>query len=666
MIYAEILPTVKTGPESLVFTYKVPADLETTIKVGQLVKIPLRRRSVNGIILKLTKAEPNFRTSDILAILDESPILTPTYAKLLRWISEYYFCTLSKALQLLVPKNILGGRKLRKKETTPLDQKNRTKLKELTDEQKNVLQSITESQENNFLIQGITGSGKTELYVHLAQKTLEAGKQVLIMVPEISLTPQTIDYFEKALGIKAAVINSKILETDRRRTWIAIKQGEIRLVIGSRSAIFSPFEELGMAIIDEEHDGSYKQDNSPRYHIHAIINKLQELNPELKVVYGSATPSVETAYRLTNSTLKLTKRIAAAVLPEIVITDLREEFHKRNFSIFSELLKDEITKSLSQKEQIILFLNRRGAASSLTCRDCGESVTCNNCDTPMTYHNKTLKTPCLICHHCGNIGQVPATCNKCKGPNIKFFGIGTQKIEESAINEFPGARVLRADKDTTSQRDSFEQIYNSFKNHEADILVGTQMISKGLNLPKVSLVGVVLADIGLNIADFRSAERNFQLITQVAGRAGRAQTKGKVIIQTYFPESPVLEKAKSQNFENFYQDEIIEREKMQNPPFSELAKITIEEKTFERAKQRAEELEAKLWQTTREKILSSEILDITSYPAYLTKLKEKYRYVILIKTVTGKNSRHKLLVNLGKEDIMNPNIKIDIDPISIT
>lgn len=657
MKFAEIAFLQKKGIDSNLLTYSLNTGL-----AGQSVTVSLRGKKTNGLIWRIHSEKPSFKTLSVEEINDT--LLLPDQIKLIDWMSQYYFCPLHKILKLFIPKRVFDNKPIKRlPKEKPAPEKGQ--IKELTDDQKNAIDSIISSPLNNFLIHGITGSGKTEIYVKLAEHFIQNNQQVLILVPEISLTPQTIEYFEKALGIRAAVIHSKLAEGERYKAWNDIRTNKTKLVIGSRSAIFSPFQDLGLTIIDEEHELSYKQDQAPRYTIHKVAEKMQELSPKLKIVLGSATPSIESAEKLKDSTITITQRIGDSELPKVEIVDLRDEFKKRNHSIFSDTLKAAITEAIAKKEQTILFLNRRGSASSVVCRDCGYSETCESCDMAMTYHASTLSQPKLICHHCGKIKQEPITCPKCKGANIRHLGIGTQKIESELKKEFPNIRVLRADKDTTSAKLGFQKIYESFRNHEADVLVGTQMIAKGLHLPKVNLVGIILADIGLNIPDFRTAERNFQLMTQVAGRAGRSGTEGKVIIQTYNPEHITLLCAKKHDYEKFFNYERRQRSILKNPPFSKLAKILIENKSAKEALQLTQTLEDLLWKIAREHDFATE-LEINSYPAFITRFKGKYRHIILIKSTAEQPQIHNLLEKLPKEYIMQQDIKIDIDPVSVT
>jgi len=661
MQYTEIAFQKKTGPESCTLSYSIPGHMN--LKLGQSVMVPLRNKQVPGIVWTIHNREPNFRTRPITEIIQEKPLLSEKHIKLIKWMSEYYFCPIHKILKLFIPKRVFDNKPIKERKKKD-EQIIKTGTKKLNEEQKAVFQEITSKTKNKFLIHGITGSGKTELYTQIAEKYIKEEKQVLILVPEISLTTQIIEYFQKALGTKATIINSKISEGERYKAWMEIWQNKAKLVIGSRSAVFAPFQELGAVIMDEEHELSYKQDNAPRYSTHSIIEKIQKASPEINFILGSATPSIETATKLQDSTLHLKERIGKSTLPDIEIVDLREEFQKKNYSIFSDKLREELNKTLANKEQAIFFINRRGAASSVVCRDCGHKEECNICEMPMTYHARTLNKGTLICHHCGKISTEPKNCPKCKSENIRFLGIGTQRIESSLIKEFPGIRVLRADKDTTSTKHGFKNIYQSFKNHEADVLVGTQMIAKGLHLPKVNLVGVVLADIGLNIPNFKSAERNFQLMTQVAGRSGRTEKQGKVIIQSYNPEHIALICTKEHNYQRFFNYEREQRRILNNPPFGKLATITLQNTSQRTCENQTAKLENILLEIAQEKQFTDN-LEINSYPAYLTRLKGKYRHTILIKSKENKELIHDLLAKVPKDYIIDTNIKIDIDPISL-
>ncbi|PIZ75185.1 primosomal protein N' [Candidatus Peregrinibacteria bacterium CG_4_10_14_0_2_um_filter_38_24] len=645
-------------------TYKIPENLN--VEKGSLVKAPIRNSQRIGIVLRISEAEPPFRTFEIREIMLPYPVLTNSQIELLKWISSYYYCPIHQIIKLFIPKKLLIAKETKKRTTKPktreVEQIISSKKKDLTEEQEKAINKILKDSSNTFLIQGVTGSGKTEIYVHLAKYFINQNLQVLILVPEIALTPQTIEYFERSIGINASVIHSKLSEGERIRNWKDISGGKSKLIIGSRSSIFTPFKNLGLIIIDEEHESSYKQENSPRYSVQRIAEKIQELSKDqqIKIVYGSATPSIEIAEKLKNSTIKLFNRIGDIPLPAVEIVDLREEFKKQNHSIFSERLQEELRKVLAEKKQAILFLNRRGSSSSVVCRDCGFIYKCEDCEMPMTYHEKTLGSPTMICHHCGKILKPPSTCPTCKGVNIRFLGIGTERIEKEIQKLFPKAKIVRADKDTTSKKDSFKTIYEDFKNHKADILVGTQMIAKGLHLPLVNLVGVVLADIGLNIPDFKTLEKNFQLLTQVSGRAGRTDTKGKVIIQTYNPDNLALKYTKENSYDEFFKYEITQRKLLLNPPFSHLIKIMVEDKSLKNCQTKTEKLYIQINKILSKLNAMSEV-EVLKYPAYMIKLHSKYRYIILLKSV-NREILDKTLENIAKEIIMDTSIKIDIDP----
>ncbi|MDP2642270.1 MAG: primosomal protein N' [Candidatus Peregrinibacteria bacterium] len=645
-------------------TYKIPKDLN--VEKGSLVKAPIRNSQRIGIVLELSDVVPTFKTLEIKEIMLPYPVLTNSQIELLRWISTYYYCPIHQIIKLFIPKKLLIAkepkRRANKPKTREVEQIISSKKKDLTEEQEKAINKILKDPLNTFLIQGVTGSGKTEIYVHLAKHFINQNLQVLILVPEIALTPQTIEYFERSIGINASVIHSKLSEGERIRNWKNISEGKSKLIIGSRSSIFTPFKDLGLIIIDEEHESSYKQENSPRYSVQRVAEKIQELSKDrpIKIVYGSATPSIEIAEKLKDSTIKLFNRIGDIPLPDVEIVDLREEFKKQNHSIFSERLQEELRKILAENTQAILFLNRRGSSSSVVCRDCGFIYKCTDCEMPMTYHEKTLGSPTMICHHCGKILKPPSTCPLCKGVNIRFLGIGTERIEKEIQKLFPKAKIVRADKDTTSKKDSFKKIYEDFKNHKADILVGTQMIAKGLHLPLVNLVGVVLADIGLNIPDFKTLEKNFQLLTQVSGRAGRTDTKGKVIIQTYNPDNLALKYTKENSYDEFFKYEITQRKLLSNPPFSHLIKIMIEDKSLNNCQTRTERLYIQINKILSKLNAMSEV-EVLKYPAYMMKLHSKYRYIILLKSV-NREILDKTLENIAKEIIMDTSIKIDIDP----
>lgn len=426
---------------------------------------------------------------------------------------------------------------------------------------------ILSSKNNISLLHGLTGSGKTEVYLHLAEKIINDNGQVIVLVPEIGLTPQMIERFKGRFKKRVSVLHSKLSSGERFDQWQKIKNGEVDIVIGVRSAIFAPFDNLKLIIVDEEHDSSYRFHDSLKYDTVEIAIKRSEMN-NAKVVLGSATPDVTHYYKALRGEYNLfrlnTRAKENASIPDIKITDMREELNNGNRSIFSEELARKIYEKLSRKETVILFLNRRGFSTFISCRNCGEVIKCDNCDIAMTYHKNM---GILRCHYCGATKKMILKCPKCGSRYIKQFGIGTQRVEEETKKIFPDARVLRMDRDTTYTKNAYDEIYAKLKNKEVDILIGTQMLAKGLDFENVTLVGVIAADLSLYMQDFRAYETTFQLLTQVSGRAGRGGKKGEVFIQTYNPESFVFDCVKDTDYNKFYKDEIKLRESFKYPPF---------------------------------------------------------------------------------------------------
>ena len=449
---------------------------------------------------------------------------------------------------------------------------------QLTEEQsvaiKPILQTIEEKRHDVFLLYGITGSGKTEIYMQSIQKVLEEGREGIVLVPEISLTPQMVNRFKGRFGDEVAVLHSGLSIGEKYDEWRKIQRKEVRVAVGARSAIFAPFENLGIIIIDEEHETSYKQEDNPRYHARDVaIERARTHN--CPVILGSATPSLETFARAKKGVyqlLTLSKRMNDQSLPTVDIVDMREELREGNRTMFSRVLYDKLQDRLMKKEQTVLFLNKRGHSSFVMCRDCGYVIQCPNCDISLTYHRYQQQ---MKCHYCGYEAVVPTICPECTSEHIRYFGTGTQKVEEELGKIFPEARVIRMDVDTTSRKGSHEKLLTAFQEGKADILLGTQMIAKGLDFPNITLVGVLSADTMLHLPDFRSSEKTFQLLTQVSGRAGRHELAGEVVIQTYSPEHYSIELAGQQDFDQFYQKEMMIRKIHQYPPFYYLALITV-------------------------------------------------------------------------------------------
>ena len=454
----------------------------------------------------------------------------------------------------------------------PVEKPYRTNKLALNDEQQEALKSIQETDKVVSLLHGLTGSGKTEVYLNLTSKVIEDGGQVIVLVPEIGLTPQMIERFKSWFGNEVAIIHSKLSAGERYDEYRKVLNDQVKVVVGVRSAVFVPFKNLKMIIVDEAHDSSYDFHDNLKYDtIEVAINRMKDRG---KVVLGSATPSVESYFYAKKGFYNLcqlkNRAKKGAFLPDTEIVDMRDELTMGNVSIFSRDLKKAIEEKLNNKEQIILFLNRRGFSNFISCRSCGEVIKCDDCDISMTYHKAKNR---LICHYCGKTKPLPKLCPSCGSKFIKQFGVGTQRVEEEVKKYFPETRVLRMDRDTTGKKDSFNEFYEKIKNKEADVIIGTQMVSKGFDFEDVTLVGIVAADMSLYISDYKARERTFQLITQVSGRAGRASKKGKVIIQTYSPDSEIINYSAKGDYEDFYQYEIEERKTFLYPPYTKLIEL---------------------------------------------------------------------------------------------
>lgn len=536
-----------------------------------------------------------------------------------------------------------------------------TKKLKLTKEQQNAFNKIDETINNNenreFLLYGVTGSGKTEIYLQLIEKIIQKNKTAIVLVPEISLTPQMVERFIARFGQeKIAVLHSKLSIGERYDQWNKIKNGECKIVIGARSAIFAPIQSLGLIIIDEEHDSSYKSETNPRYNAKELAGYMAKKN-NIPLVLGSATPDIATYYKAENNKiemLKLTKRANESNLPKVEVIDLREELANGNRSILSRKLYEEIEENLKNKKQTILFLNRRGYSTFVMCRDCGYTVKCKNCNITMTYHIKTNK---LKCHYCGHEEKNLTECPECHSKNIKYFGTGTQRLEEDINKIFPEATTIRMDIDTVTRKNSHEEILNKFKNDNIDILIGTQMVVKGHHFPNVTLVGVIAADSSLYIEDYRANERTFQILTQVAGRAGREKLPGRVIIQTYNPDNFAIECSKKQNYDEFYETEIELRKQLKYPPFCDIISIGITDTDNNKIKNVSEKLYNNISRT-----IKNEKIDFNIYkplPCPIDKIKNKYRWRIILK---GKlNNKIIDIINKSIEQVNSKTTRIIVD-----
>lgn len=667
----------------------------------------------------------SFRVKKVSSIVTAQPIINEDDINLINFLREKYLCKYIDAFRLLIPVGIMKGAKSKSKkvivfksddlsciqkpegyidiinflrensgkytkselinvnsisqyklnkliekgllvveEETVFRYNNRTYNidyeKELTFEQKYVLDEYNNSDNNLFLLKGVTGSGKTEVYMRMVEEVLEKNQSAIVLVPEISLTPQMIERFKGRFGRNVALFHSKLSDGERFDEWFRVKEGKAKLVVGARSAIFLPVKNLGLIIIDEEHENTYKSDQNPKYQTKEVAEFLSE-QKGCRVVLGSATPTIETYYRALTGDLKLLElnsRVDGKAMPPMKIVDMRNELRSGNISLFSRELFRDMQEKLSKGEQIILFLNRRGFSTFVSCRSCGYVFKCEECDISMTYHRSGL----LVCHYCGKTKRAPQKCPKCDSKYVKFFGAGTERVEEEVKKYFKDARVLRMDVDTTRGKDSYEKIYNTFKEGKADILIGTQMISKGLDFKNVTLVGILAADMSINIPDYRAAERTFQIITQVAGRAGRGENQGKVVIQTYTPEHYSLEYAVNYDYEGFYEKEFTVRALMRYPPFGKILLINGISKKEELLKNFMHKI-FNMIKPLAEKEVEVDILG--PIPCLVAKVKENYRWQIVIKGEFESEFAKKikeLLYDENKNVYNDIRISMDINP----
>lgn len=540
-----------------------------------------------------------------------------------------------------------------------------TNLK-LTDEQQLAFDTVKECIEtekfDEFLLYGVTGSGKTEVYLQLIQQALKKGKTAIILVPEISLTPQMVNRFLARFGNCISVLHSKLSIGERYDAYQKIKKGETKIVIGARSAIFAPTENIGILIIDEEHDISYKSDMSPRYNAKDIARYICK-NNKCPLLLGSATPDLVTFYRAKTSKIKLlplTKRANNSNLPTVEVVDLRQELANGNKSMISQKLKEYIEENLKNKKQTILFLNRRGFSTFVMCRDCGFTAKCKNCNITLTYHKRENK---LKCHYCGFETKNIEVCPICKSKNVKYFGAGTQRLEEEVQKMFPEASTIRMDVDTVTKKNSHEKILEKFKNENIDILIGTQMVVKGHHFPNVTLVGVVAADSSLNIEDYRAQERTFQILTQVAGRAGREKLPGKVVIQTYNKDNYSIEYSKKQDYDLFYNTEIQMRKSLNYPPFCDIIQFSISSST----EQEVKKITKKIYEELKIEFLpiKNNVLIYEPVPAPINKIKNRYRWRILLKCRFNNiviNIINNWLNKYYEKNYRNTRLIIDVNP----
>jgi primosomal protein N' (replication factor Y) (superfamily II helicase) len=660
--YVEIVTKL---PIDRTFQYRVTGREQYAPEIGKRVYISFRNQKRIGYIVGFDDNPVVENPNPLLDIIDEMPIFSPDMIHLAEWMKNYYCCSWGEAMEAMIPSALKHGKVsmvMRAKDERPVVEPTVPHVP--NKEQQGVINDINkcidERRHEVFLLHGITSSGKTEIYLQVMENVLSKGKSGVILVPEISLTPQTVERFRSRFGEHVAVFHSRMLESARFIEWTRINEGKARMVVGPRSAVFSPFNDPGIFIIDEEHEPSYKQEDVPRYHARKVAIKRAEM-AGVPVILGSATPSLESYHEAMKGKyhlVELTQRIKEKELPRVKLVDMRMDFETRTGKdVISRILSDALKKDVDKKQQALLFLNRRGFSTFVNCRACGHVIKCSKCDSPMVFHKEKNE---LICHYCNKRRPPAVKCPECDKPELMYRGTGTQKVETELKKILPGARVSRMDSDTMKKRGAHEKVLKEFKDHNTDVIIGTQMIAKGLDFPKVTLVGVISADANLNLPDFRAGERTFNLITQVAGRAGRGDLGGEVIVQTFTPDHYSIECAAKHDFHAFYDREIAARLELGYPPLVNLIKITlrgrIEDNVIKSMEKLADRIIAKM----------PDMKVMGPAPASISKIRGYYRWNVLLKTKDVIRTVKELRVALkGFRKGTGILLAVDVDPMSV-
>ncbi|MBI4835888.1 MAG: primosomal protein N' [Candidatus Abawacabacteria bacterium] len=614
---------------------------------GTLVKVPFRNKEVAGLLIEEVAPfeAKGYELKEIVSIHDH--LLSPAQMSLVKWLADYYAVPLQKAVLVCLPGELWKGTK--ELRITNYELRIGEKEHVLTGVQREIVEGILQGGSATWLLHGVTGSGKTEIYLQVAKEVLRQGKQVIILVPEIALTPQTSKRFEERFPGQVAILHSGVTVSQKKKLYQEIRERKKNVVLGARSALFAPAHALGLIIIDEEHEQSYHQDQSPRYHAVTVARKLQELTDSI-LILGSATPSLTSYQDQEQKVVLLPERVHGG-FPDIELIDMRNELKAKNYSPLSERLQEAIGEELAQKRQVLLFLNRRGFASTYLCRECGFREMCPHCEISLTvhlsnYHGGFDPEAKLICHYCGFTKQPPSSCPRCSSVALKALGSGTQKIIMELERLFPHARTVRVDADTMTSAASYHEFYQDFLDHKYDIVLGTQMIAKGLHLPKVQLVGVILADLSFHFPEYTAQEKTFQLLTQVSGRAGRMGEKGRVYIQTYDPSYAVLRHVVNHDYAGFRAEELGFRQEYWYPPFCDILRLTVYEKTNQEAKKEAGQLKDLL---SREKVARNLIFELLGpTPAWLHRRVGKFGYHLILKVPKGEDILSQLVTFMPK------------------
>ncbi len=672
MKYVDLVIDNKSDKTDRPYTYICADD---GIRVGNVVNVPFNKgnKIKRGYVVAVHDAEPERKSPKAIQYkevesIEPNIILNEEMIDTALWIARRYYCKTIDAINLFIPAgSALKSGKARTLQM-PEDVMRAEPLPELTDEQNAALDEINLAIRSDrlsmLLLHGVTGSGKTETYIRAVDTCIKNGKNAIILVPEISLTTQMTERFIERFGNgRVAILHSKMSGGQRYEQWMRIMRGETPIVIGARSAVFAPMKDIGIIIIDEEHESSYKSDMTPKYDtIEVATRRLNGQTSPGTLLLGSATPSVVTNFRANNGVFKrltLSKRYNEIELPKTRIVDMREEIKSGNESIFSRELYKRMELTLDAGKQVILFLNRRGYSTFISCNDCGYVAKCEECDITLTHHKYSNS---LLCHYCGRRTAPPLACPECGSRNMAYSGMGTEKLTEEVERLFPEYAVDRLDLDTIQKKGSIEKILKAYAAEKTDILIGTQLVAKGLDFKNVGLVGIVSADVSLNIPDYRSAERTFQLITQAAGRSGRGDERGEVIIQTYNPDHYAILAAIEADYDAFYNEEILLRKLRMYPPFSDIIKVE-----FSGENERDVYNTAIFAEEMLKEILHDEAGSVFPVqPAYVAKVNDKYQYFFIVKARTDEKVKYANSVHLMKKRLLAGNVKanigIDINP----
>lgn len=669
MKYVNVVIDNNTDHTDNLYTYLCEDD---GVKIGDKVSVPFAKgnRIKNAYVVQVTeRLSQEIKGLKTIVGIDEEISLSEEAIATCVWMKRQYLCRYIDAIKCFTPAGSSSKRgKLRRPYKEVSGEVSDRKI--LTTEQEKAIDLIrpfAQRQEHQvFLIHGVTSSGKTEIYMQVIEACVADGKTAMMLVPEISLTPQTIERFIGRFGTeRIAVLHSRLSLGERYDEWMRIHKGEVKIVIGARSAVFAPLSDIGVIVLDEEHETTYKSDMTPKYDTIEVAIRRAKKSHAI-VLLGSATPSLVSSYKAEQGEYQkiiLTERYNKTPLPAVKVIDMREELKRGNKSIFSVSLYEEMKKNLEEKRQIILFLNRRGYSTFVSCRTCGYVMKCGECGISLTYHKSRNEA---ICHFCGQKEKIPSVCPVCKGKYIKHFGTGTEKVEELTREIFSEYTVDRMDLDTITKKGSIDKIVSSFRRGKTNILIGTQLVAKGLDFSNVGLVGIISADISLNIPDFRSAERTFQLITQAAGRAGRGELPGKVLIQSYNPDHYAITAAAEHDYEAFYRAESMMRKQIGYPPYSDFIQVILASEEEQEAYEKCRKVAIDFIQYAG---AEEERYLFGPQAAPMNKIKGRYRYQLLIKCFPGKRKKYTKILNDIKMGINTDRnakyfISVDINPYS--